>query len=168
MYIDLLIPSLLLLIAVWPLGLLLSLYSKLRFVDAYSHMLLPVLLLLYVLFASKWLAFYIIFPFFVWLVWSLFKAESIKTNLDVLFMGLSALGLNFAIVLMNLFPKNWHLDADILLFGNFDIFVLNKIQFFGLNLPLIYLILGGLLLLNYCLYCLYFRKLHYLLIKQYK
>ncbi len=158
---SLIFTSLLLMLSIWPIALFLTLFVRLRFVDAYSHFLLPILILAYLLVFSKLWAMVVIFPLLVFYFMKMFENKQEKSLLDVRFMTLSSVGLSVGVFILNLFPKNWHIDTDIILFGNFDIFLLKQVTFWDFQIPVINLILLALLVLNFAFYIIYARKIKY-------
>lgn len=130
-------------------------------VDAISHSVLPVLVLVYLIVQSlssfSFVFFAVLFSTAVaWLISLLSKSNTKHSQslIGVFFSGLFALGL----LLTNVFARNVHLDADSVLFGSLEYSVFENIQILGFLMPISILKLFVLLFLNViCFYC--FRHL---------
>lgn len=144
----------LLMLVVWPISIYLGIRSNLRFVDAFSHLALPGVLILFLLTGFKSISLILFFVCFVYFLNRYFNIKDHK-NLDVELLSFSSIGLVGALFILKLLPKNWHIDSDVLLFGNFDVFYLNKIAIFEYDIPLIFLILICMAIVNYSFLYLY-------------
>lgn len=138
----------LLLITVWPISIMLGIYSNLRFVDAFSHLALPFVLIFLLITGLKSLSLLLFFLIFVFFLNRYFEVFDFK-NLDIDLLSLSSFGLVSGLFILKLLPKNWHIDSDVLLFGNLDVFYLNKVSIFGNEISLIFIILISLSFINY-------------------
>jgi manganese/zinc/iron transport system permease protein len=130
-------------------------------VDAISHSVLPILVLVYLFVQSlssfSFVFFAVLFSTVVaWLIsfLSKFNTKHSQSLIGVFFSGLFALGL----LLTNVFARNVHLDADSVLFGALEFSIFENIQMFGFLMPISILKLFFLLSVNViCFYC--FRNL---------
>jgi len=138
----------LLLVTVWPISIMLGIYSNLRFVDAFSHLALPFVLIFLLITGLKSLSLFLFFLIFVFFLNRYFEVFDFK-NLDVDLLSLSSFGLVSGLFILKLLPKNWHIDSDVLLFGNLDVFYLNNLSLFGFEISLIIVILILLSFVNY-------------------
>ena len=130
-------------------------------VDAISHSVLPILVLVYLIVGSLNSTLYLFLAVLfsslvVFVISSLsdFNTKRSQSIIGVFFSGFFALGL----LLTNLFARNVHLDADSVLFGSLEFVVFENVTLFGLTMPIALIKLIMLLFVNVCVFY-FFRHL---------
>lgn len=125
-------------------------------VDVVSHSVLPMLVLAYLFVGNLHSIFFVIISLFCSFVMAVCVSFLSKLNLKdsqqimgVFFSGLFALG----IILVNIFAKYVHLDADSVLFGALEFSVFENLYFFSTNIgPVAFYKMALLLIVNILTY----------------